>query len=390
MNYLSKVYTGAALLLAAMLLGCSGQATAPEEAAEREALPRISVSFSYTDPLLLKDCLGYGEDEALRRCSLNMLDLRHYWESLREIERFKDVAYDDDSLDYEVAISTAFYTDENLADIALSYLSGMTFTLYPITTKHQVKATIVLRWRDREVARYQYTRPLERQVRLYYPGDGGQEFVDELMTAFLNDAERDGIFSTPYLYKVLGASDYQRQLLGAEAIEGFRLDTRELASNPYRGLQLRYRAEGDEDGQFEVMVYPVPRTEWEDLDATLLEEELRIRHSQANTVLSEVLGSINYADSVFLLFEGELSLPVKGLLFRGEISPPLAPRLWRDTYVLLREDKFIQIRATCPDQACLARGREFARALALGLEVPGESAFMADLRRRHRRISLNR
>lgn len=382
---------GALLGLAAVaLVGCATATKTQEASVDSPRHPPLSVTFSLSDPQLLRDCLGYSERHAVNHCTLNMLDLSYYWKSLNDSHQFQKVLYNSDNSDYQLAITTAYYSEEGVRDIAMSYLSGLTFTLYPLTTHHEVKATLSLMWRDKVLKRYHYRLPFDRKVRLYYPGDDSREFVDELLARFMNDAEADSAFSEEFLYSVLNASDYSQALGEVAQLDKLRLKKQKLSPNPYRGLHLQYELPKQPEGQFEVYVYPVARTDWSDLNSTLLEEELRIRHSQADVVVGDLLGSIDYADSIFVLFESELNLPMRGLLFRGEILTSFGQRLVRDTYLFLKEDKFIQARVTCPNVECLEQSRSFARNVARRFEAPPESEFMADLRQRHRRISLRR
>lgn len=356
--------------------------------------PPVSVSFSPSDPALLQDCLNYSDRHAVDHCSLNMLDLSYYWRGLNNTGQFSKVWYNDQSADYEVSVTTAFYSREGVRDIAMSYLSGLTFTLYPLTTHHDVTAVFTLTWRDKVLRRYQYQMPFDRKVRLYYPGDDTQAFVGDLLARFMNDAQRDGIFTQPYLYQVMGASDYRPLIDQGQQLAQWTLADKRLATSPYQGLALQYETPERPADQYEVLVYPVARTDWNDLEQTLLEEEQRIRQLQAGEVLGQLLGSIDYGNSIFLLFEplvAEGDRPaalLKGLLFRGEITSGLGQRLVRDTYLFLKQDKILQVRVTCPEKACTERGRQFARTAVRQLAVPAESNFMAELRQQHRRIPL--
>lgn len=378
-------------LILVLLTGCAS--VIEPDSLEEPPFPALSVSFSPSDPALLKDCLNYSDRHAVDHCSLNMLDLSHFWRGLNATGQFKSVLYDAQDADYQLSVTTAYYSQEGFRDIAMSYLAGLTFTLYPLSTHHDVKAVMTLSWRDKVLRRYEYDMAFDRKVRLYYPGDDTQDFVDDLLARFMNDAERDGIFSQSYLYRVMNASNYQSLIAEGKQLGPWALIDKVQATSPYRGLTLRYEYRDNPADQYEVRIYPVARTDWNDLEQALLEEEQRIRHQQADEVLSQLLGSIDYGNSIFLLFEPlaspeEAAPLMKSLLFRGEITTGLGQRLSRDTYLFLKQDKIMQIKVTCAEPDCAARGRQFARTAVRQLAVPAESDFMAEVRRQHRRIPI--
>ena len=186
------------------------------------------------------------------------------------------------------------------------------------------------------------------------------------------DAVERGVFSAPYLYTALNASDYQNQLQVPETLGEFkRLDT-QLYPDPFKGAITRYVHPFYEDALVDVTVYPILAKIEKNTDS-ILHQQLNadwnkadeVAHARNLTLTQQVPVSpfvVNNYNSGWML----------GL--KAESSTDTA--IFATTYVFKRNDKIIKVATTFPSDL----SNPLAEELISQIAVPEESPLMQQIR----------
>ena len=186
------------------------------------------------------------------------------------------------------------------------------------------------------------------------------------------DAIKRGVFSAPYLYTALNASDYQNQLQVPETLGEFkRLDT-QLYPDPFKGAITRYVHPFYEDALVDVTVYPILAKLEKNTDS-ILHQQLsadwnkadEVAHARNLTLTQPVPVSPFVANS----YNSGWMLGLK-----AESSSDAA--IFATTYVFKRNDKIVKVATTFPSDL----SNPLAMELMSQITVPDESPLMQQIR----------
>ncbi|GGF75100.1 hypothetical protein [Alteromonas lipolytica] len=197
--------------------------------------------------------------------------------------------------------------------------------------------------------------------------------IQQIILRWAAHAEQQHLFTTPYLYKAMGASDYSGQLVLPQTLGKFRLSQQYLYPDPFKGVLARYLHPEFTDAIVDIAVYPVlaPLTH---NSAQQVIHELEDAVEQAKTIAAERAMNIDIKKHQHPISDdtGNIHGMMSELAAEGDDSEAL----YASIYLFRLEDKFVKFSTTFPSRI----GDPLVIQALRELTVPGESALMKELR----------
>lgn len=345
MKYFSPI-TQVAPLLLLLVAGCSSmpqQDPLPPIANAKE-LPALGVFYQAAAMDMQRAC---ERMPAHQHCQVNALDPALFQQSLQQTALFPVVVLKEAGADYELLISSLSYTGK----------------------RHRVQARFTLTWRGLPLKSYEYTmsRSGERD---------DTAFAGELVSQFLQDALKQKAFSPGFLAHNLKSEDYEDDLKAPEQISNFSLSERRIYNDPLEGSMLTYRDPSYSNDKIEVSVYPIPTSDIEDTHAILEEETEKLRDNLTDFVTDLNLPPLQMTDDIRLSWN-MLDKKFSGYYLDAKIEKDGVEPFYAAYFFFVQEDKIVRFTATFPSRFAL----DFVKQALPRMSVPGESAFISNLRR---------
>ncbi len=374
------------LILAIVISGCNSFST-HEKASYSKGIntqyPPITVRYGKPSEAIENECRDYNTENTVWNCGHHVFSLNHYWNSLKSTQLFKAVDYDVNRNDYQVFITTTRFMNPGAGEFSNAIISGLSLFTVPTASESRVVTDVDVTWRGLPVASYTYDKQFYDTLSIYDDMNASQlDFIESVLSLFIQDAQRDNFFTSEGLYEALSASDYARDLDLPEDLSQFIAVSTHLYPDPFLGLVRGYKSNSD-DGVYRVQVYPIKRTILDNPDFILEQEtkkmlkdfELRLREKGVQSLEIIPPKSISYSSGETIYSGYYISDPfVDGIV--GDVTI--------DTYLFIQHDKFIKIQVGClPKEECLS-GKVFYKKVIENIKVPEESLFMSKLRQRKR------
>lgn len=368
--------------LVTWLTGC--QTTSPLEneffsQSEQDRLPPIQLFISEPSPQLQQICEQAGTCYQLPGLA------REIHSSLQQSDVFADIFTRNGEADYQVYLSTrSTYPSNAVEQAALGSLSGLTLMLVPIEIERAFHCEWRLTWHGLQLAEYRYRVEYPERMHLFdFPVGTLQHVADYCSSRFIHDVQMEGAFDPRNLFSKLQASDYQAGLSVPERAGPYIHSTVQQFHHPLLGINALYVDLERPGAHANLFVYPIRRTEWQDV-STVIQDEILVALEDIDLLQQE--GQVNAVDfekpKPLLLENGGQGWQVQGRIQNLESE-------WCRSalYIFLQEDKFIKVRISEPETAKQEKmlGSAFLAQLMAEIKVPAESLFMARVRQEQRK-----
>lgn len=333
-------------LLALLVAACSStseQTQMPPVANEKE-LPALGIFLQSSAPDLQKTC---ERKSARQDCAVNALALELFQQSLQQTALFPVVVAEQAGADYELLISS------------ISYLEN----------RNKVQARFTLTWRGLPLKQYEYkiSRSGERNNRA---------FAGELVSHFLQDALKQKVFSPGFLAHNLKSEDYEDDLKAPQQVSNFSLSERRIYNDPLEGSTLTYRDPSYSNDKIEVSVYPIPTSDIGDTEAILEEETEKLRDNLTDFATDLNLPPLHMTEDMLLSWN-MMDKQFSGYYLDAKIEKDGLEPFYASYFFFVQEDKIVKFTTTFPSRFAL----DFVKQTLPRMSVPGESAFISNLRR---------
>lgn len=210
-------------------------------------------------------------------------------------------------------------------------------------------------------------------VHYWHQGLVTQHDIEQIILRWTTHASEQSIFSTPYLYQAMGASDYTNKLVLPDFLGEFQLARQYLYPDPFKGVLARYLHPTFSEAVIDISIYPV-------LAPLSGEQSLRIGHELEDAVDQARQIAVDRAMAMQIMrhqqpFEGVS--PLAGVMSEITAESDSGEALYASIYVFQLEDKFVKFSTTFP-----SRIADPLVSQALNeLSVPPQSALMKELRK---------
>ena len=353
------------------------------EPVEEPKYPAIDVFQLQPSQEFRKACQEFDAKSALSHCTLNRIDFFKVADALSRTGYFENVTLASREQPYSIAMSVASYDSETAGEIGQAALAGATLLLLPVSTNAALKVNGVVMWHSEPLHEFNLELPFTLHgswATMNADVDGG--LADSIASHIVENLEGLEVFGPRLLHSTLGSSDYTHELVAPEHIDKFSQSDATLLHNPFDGAGLRYQHEEYENGWVDVYVYPIRSWQYED-PANLQTEVEAIRRDLALVEKEGMLSNLKLADDISPVTDTTADLP--GITFSADYDLPEQKGLSSRTFVFLKADKFIKVRATFGQfTPALEEVGHFASAIARDIKIPEESLFMARLRKQWR------
>ncbi|WP_444886961.1 hypothetical protein [Microbulbifer sp. JMSA008] len=374
------------LLLCLAALSLVGCATTDEYSVEKysgfeQSLPALSLFAKMPGEDFERRCNDYSESSLLKYCQYGVVDYTELLGQLEASTAFSSVHSGNDDIPYQLLITSAGYSEEGIEDIGEAVIAGATLMLAPMRTTQDIHIDAILTWHGLPLKRYQLEFPFTTTISLFTsPLAAKRDLAKVVAGELIALLQEDRVMAPEYLYQSIGASDYHSALNLPESVGEYVSNPLVLASHPLFGAQTRYVHRQFQFDSVDVFVYPIPNWEWGDLKQAQVEELDRVREELElveREAQWQVLDLSEEASEIWRV-QGQ-DMPVTRL--SGYFLAADGERFDTHTYLFVRKDKFIKVRASFSGEG---RSREevetFARGLIAQANVPSESRFMANVR----------
>lgn len=253
---------------------------------------------------------------------------------------------------------------EDNADYSLLIANlGQTFNNSP---EQMQLAEFTLQWRGIEIDSFTI-------VQEHTQNTSAQDVAVKLVDAWHKNVITNKIFTSPFLYHALNASDYENNLVVPERVGNFtRLDT-QLYPDPFRGSITRYIHPTFEEALVDVTVYPILARLDSDTDA-LLNAALNEDWNRAGDVATAKNLQLSQAAPASPYIVSET---LKGWRLGLKAESELEPTIFATTYVFQLSDKYIKVATTFPADF----SDPIIDELLAQIAVPDESPLMIEIRK---------
>ena len=327
-----------------------------------------------------EECTEFDKSP-LNQCSLNDLDFFTLAQAIDKTGYFEAVELASRELPYSLAFSVANYDNASAGELSKAALAGATLLLVPVSTNALLKVEGLVMWHSEQLHEFAFDLPFTLHSSWATMSEDVNEGLSEsIATHLIDHLEDKDIFEASFLNAQLGASDYST-LNAPEQIENFvRIDQTQLR-DPFEGAVIRYE-HNSYDGWVDVFVYPVRSWQYED------EEHLRteidgIRKDMQLIEKEGLIEKLKFEEDVHTIESEDGTL--SALTFTAHYDLADQPGVDSRTFVSLKADKFVKVRATFGRfTPALNELESFAHALVELIKVPEESLFMARLRKQWR------
>lgn len=379
------------LLTLIILSGCAttNQFTVAEyTVSEAEKLPPIGVFLKQPEDGFRQECEEFDSRSVLHHCLLNRAALPKLHTELLGSGVFSDVLYARRDVDYQILISTARYNFEGGSDLGSAVVAGATLMLAPMSVSTNIKVYAKLLWRGHEVKNYQYDIPFQfRASLLSLNQDSERDIAKSIVSRLIRDFQKDDVFSGELLAGILKSSNYYTDLKMPETAGVFIKGDDYVYRHPFLGVQVRYLHPEFQFDVADVFVYPIRKSNWNNISEVLREESFNVRKD------IELMQKEGVWSSISLGEDQEYSRKVNGQLvkllsFYGDFVDKEQVEYETKTYLFLHNDKFVKIRGTfAKTEQDPPNMNEFVFNILKNIQTPEESLFMAKVRKQWRDYS---
>ncbi len=298
-------------------------------------------------------------------CIEDAIDPKNFFNALLDSGAFPNAIAASEQTDYQILIANqaTSLSEPNWWDKSVRALTDSA----PALANEMLHFTeITVQWRGLEID--------SQLIKTYVDisDDHRQPVVAaQVINQWKDAAFQKGLFSAPFLFKALQASDYLNDLHVPETISAFtRLDT-QLFHDPFQGAITRYTHNDYEDALLDITVYPLTASLEGSTDTALI-DVLKREHSDA-TIVAQARNLTLLVDQPIAEFSvsGE-----KGFLLAIHAENDASEPLYATTYVFRQQDKVIKVSTTFPPRIA---NPLVEQALPI-IKVPAESPLMASLR----------
>lgn len=380
-----------ALCLISLCVGLLACATTPSPQArdtavtgatnlETNQLPAVSVFFQRPSSEFLAKCQAFEQRSLLHHCRFTAPPLEKLRTAIEAQGLFAEVRRADDDIPYRLSFSVADFNEETAAEVGSAALSGATLLILPMRQTKDVRVEAKLYWFNQLLSRFDVSVEDERSVSLFTLG---KDFETPLAGQIAEKVARHlqshpELFSAQFLSRTLGATDYDRELKMPQAVGAFQVAGSRQFHHPFLGVQFHYLRPAQFEDAADVFVYPIRQIAWQN-SAIAIEAELEaIREEISRLLEAEEFLAPQFSDPQ--VEAGPEAEPV--VRFHVDYADALDNHFRSRVVLAVRGDKFVKIRhtglASDPAAELIA---DFSQRLLEGIEVPGESPFMAEVRR---------
>lgn len=342
------------------------------------ALPALTVFMQHPGDEFRAACEQFDAESVLHHCSLNSLKLETLHAFLADSGVFEGVAYADRDTDFQLLVSSAIYHYESASNLGSAAIAGATMMLAPMVMSTTIKAEIGLHWRGALLESFSYELPFElRHSLLSLDQDADGDLAKSVGSHLVRDLQLGDYFTPSRIAQTLQATNYLEMLAPPQSLGAFEQDVFFVAYHPFVGAQVRYVEPHALLSYFDVFVYPVRAWRWDEHEDVLAAE--------LQTVQRDIELAAEEAGSSELRF-GELQwhdIPGYGAgayLGAGYVDS-IQTQINTNTLITVVGDKFVKLRhsylASMPARDLAPLLEEFL----LGVDVLGESVFMAKVRK---------
>lgn len=349
-------------------------------------LPPISIFYAELGDDLGEECQEFQESSLMNYCRENSFNLNELTEALGASGRFPAVVAGHPDIDYQILVSSAEFQNDDAKSMANAIVSGASLMLVPMTVQTTLKTEFVLMWRGDVIERFSHEMPIDRSASLLtHPKRHEQITAKALSDSLIQSIDENDSMSAAYLFEALDASDYQLDTTLPDQVADFRLTDRHLYRDPFMGTLLNFNHTQFAFDRIDVFIYPIRATHWDNAQELI---QLEMANNRAEIEYFEQEGHIDNVE----LNEPELRHWTAGGtttsvgFMDGYYLSPQQERLYTSTYVFIKEDKFVKVRASFPknpEETTVVAPDHFVQALIPSISVPTESTYMARLRKIH-------
>jgi hypothetical protein len=252
-----------------------------------------------------------------------------------------------------------------------------------------IRVTSLLLWRGQQIDELNYELPYAALMRKRGGNDPSQ-LARSITAHIVHDVITEGAFTPERVHQALGSSDYENAMIAPAELSSFTKYSLHKFVDPMLGIAVRYRHFNPQSGHIDLFVYPIRATQWQDAQAILADESVSVRQDLMRMKDQGVHQLVRLNDDEFLNWPGPFG-NVDLLYFDGEIANADFQPFDTSTYIYLRQDKLVKVRATRPRNAPSATDsgqsmqesvEEFVMQLLPSLQVPAESVYMRQIRQR--------
>jgi len=253
---------------------------------------------------------------------------------------------------------------EDAADYSLLVANlGQTLASSP---EEKQLTEFTLQWRGLEIDSFTVIKENTQDTKSH-------AIANDMVDAWYRYVETNNVFTTPFLYDALQASDYENHLYVPERVGTFtRLDT-QLYPDPFRGSVTRYIHPTFEEALVDVTVYPILASLDSDTDE-LLNAALNEDWNRAGDVATAKNLQLSQAAPASPYIVSET---LKGWRLGLKAESELEPTIFATTYVFQLSDKYIKVATTFPADFSDPIIDELVGQIA----VPDESPLMVEIRK---------
>ena len=373
-------------LAAAVLTGCKSSNPLPKDFysdSPENRFPPVSVFAKKPSNELASLC-------EQNTCQWDGLQVDNLYRELEKSQMFQAFANERISA-YQIRFTARSIDYNATVNGAKMVASAATLFVVPTQLKKEYRSEFQVSWNGFELAEYQFAIPYEETFALYKEPRQADRFAAESTASkFIASAQRDGIFTSDFLYAKLQAENYPRDLHVPVHVGEYEHVLTYVYPDPFLGAQLNFKRTGKSAEKTDVFVYPIRQVEWHDAEKTL-EEEIDSARKEIDLAVKQ--GAYKTADF------GEnqtISFSRDGKIYTGKVTVGTItsePDQNSDSliYLFMNKDKFVKIRMTRPateDKLTRQQADKFIAELLPQLSVPDESYFMANLRRNKRNTGI--
>ena len=316
----------------------------------------------------------------LHHCLLNKLSLREVYSQMQGSGVFIQVRYADRDTEYRITVATSVTNHEGGGELGSAVVSGA--TLMPMQISEELKAEVRVSWKGYLLKQYLYELPYTKRVSLLSMNQNFEsELAESLASHFIVDFQKDNIFSVSALTDKLSSSNYEVKFIAPKETSEFKYY---IYRHPFLGIQSRYLEENVDGSYIDAYVYPIKHWELGNVTA-LLEKELLnnkkdIEYYAKEAKLEKLGFIINAVENWGYNSEEQMVVMLESTYTDQSLTD-----FKSITYLMMKEDKFIKIRATYPNYGSVFPDVEkFAKEFYASVVVPSESMFMSRLRKKWR------
>ncbi|NMH58993.1 hypothetical protein [Alteromonas ponticola] len=302
-------------------------------------------------------------------CEEDAIAAQHFFVALKNIGAFPNALAVSGQSDYQLLIANqaATIASPGWWHTGIQSLKG---NRAPLADERQHFTEFTVQWRGLEID----TQLIQTHVAMH-EDHTPVKVAEDVIAQWRTDALQRGLFTAPFLYKALRASDYLSEMQVPDTIAAFsRFDT-QLFHDPFQGAITRYTHNEYEDALLDITVFPLTTSldtaietsltnilEKEQADAQIVAAARNLTMVVDHPIAEFTPGRQFIEEKVFML----------AVHAKGETEEPI----FATTYVFRQEDKIVKVSTTFPPRIA----NPLVEQALPSIKVPAESPLMATLR----------